>query len=204
LQVTIGRENVADNIEGEIDAIRAVLKALEALSPEARVNVLDYVQKSLKIGPPVVPRTAVSAVIAETPPSGDGEPVPSAIHIKQLKEQKSPRSANEMAALVAYYLANNAPADQRKTTITAKDIETYFKIADFPLPKEIRFTLPNAKAAGYFDAAGSGAYKLNAVGHNLVVHSMPRTGDAGAKGRRRGARRKKPTKGKRRASAKRG
>jgi hypothetical protein len=49
------------------------------------------------------------------------------------------------------------------------------------LPEQIRVTLPNAKAAGYFDAAGEGEYKLNAVGHNLVVHSMPR--GAGATGK---------------------
>ena len=44
-------------------------------------------------------------------------------------------------------------------------------------------TLPNAKSAGYFDAVGNGEYKLNAVGHNLVVHSMPRgaTTQSGAK-----------------------
>jgi len=53
-------------------------------------------------------------------------------------------------------------------------VETYFKIASFPLPQQLRMTLPNAKNAGYFDLAGDGEYKLNAVGHNLVAHSMPR------------------------------
>ena len=66
-----------------------------------------------------------------------------------------------------------APKTERKDRITTKDIETYFKIAEFPLTKT-QFTLPNAKAAGYLDAVGNGEYKLNAVGHNLVVHSMPR------------------------------
>jgi hypothetical protein len=78
-----------------------------------------------------------------------------------------------MSALVAYYLSDLAPPQNRKRTINTKDLETYFKIADFPLP-DFRFTLNNAKAAGYFDAVGEGEYKLNAVGHNLVVHSLPR------------------------------
>jgi ABC-type tungstate transport system substrate-binding protein len=79
-----------------------------------------------------------------------------------------------MAAVVAYYLSELASPDKRKKRINAIDVETYFKIADFPLP-EIRFTLPNAKAAGYFNAVGDGEYELNAVGHNLVVHNLPRT-----------------------------
>ena len=79
-----------------------------------------------------------------------------------------------MAAIVAYFLENLAPPKDRKDRITTKDINTYFKIAGFPLPKKIQFTLPNAKGSGYLDAVGNGAYKLNAVGHNLVVHNLPR------------------------------
>jgi hypothetical protein len=84
-----------------------------------------------------------------------------------------------MAALVAYYLGNLAPEGQQKATVNTQDIETYFKIAKFPLPEQIRVTLQNARNAGYLDPAGEGAYKLNAVGHNLVVHSMPRGASSG-------------------------
>lgn len=112
-------------------------------------------------------------------------------HIKDLKDQKKPRSANEMAALVAYYLANIAPQPERKTTVNTKDIETYFKIADFRLPEQIRVTLPNARNAGYFDPKGDGEYQLNAIGHNLVVHSMPRgAGETSKKRRKPGTKRK--------------
>ncbi len=79
----------------------------------------------------------------------------------------------EMAALVAYYLSDLAPQAYRKTEIGTDDINTYFKQADFPLPTIPRQTLFNAKAAGYFDSAGRGAFKLNPVGHNLVVHGLP-------------------------------
>ena len=103
------------------------------------------------------------------------------------------RSANEMATLVAYYLANAVPKANRKDRITAKDIETYFKIAEFPLTKT-QFTLPNAKAAGYLDAFGNGEYKLNAVGHNLVVHSMPRGEDGKTASRRKSAKKARSAK----------
>jgi hypothetical protein len=47
--------------------------------------------------------------------------------IRSLKEAKAPKSANEMAALVAYYVSELAPADQRTKQINKADIERYFK-----------------------------------------------------------------------------
>ena len=91
------------------------------------------------------------------------------------------KESHTLALIVAYYLSNLAPEAGRKKTVDQKDMETYFKIAKFVLPKQIRATLPNAKAAGYFDSAGDGKYKLNAVGYNLVAHSMPRGKDTPGK-----------------------
>lgn len=182
---------MAEQIDNEVEAIKAVLNALEPLSPQARSSVIEYVLKRLGVsvatsgqGAPVFqgpggPEMRVSS--GEGAEQG-GEPT----HIRGLKDTKKPRSANEMAALVAYYLSDLAPSAKRKKTINSKDIETYFKIAGFRLPEHVRVTLPNAKAAGYFDAVGEGEYRLNAVGHNLVVHSMPRgsAGEAPLKKRR--------------------
>jgi hypothetical protein len=180
---------VAEHIDKEIEAIKAVLHALEPLPGDVRASVLGYVLQRLQIvlAPSTQTSTSgVSAAIAggtggEAETSGEQQTLP--VHIKVLKERKKPRSANEMAALVAYFLAA-APKGERKDRITAKDIETYFKIAEFPLTKT-QFTLPNAKAAGYLDAVGNGEYKLNAVGHNLVVHSMPRAADGKVDSRRK-------------------
>ena len=166
---------MSEQVDKEIEAIKTVLNALGELTPEVRDNVLDYVlkrlglnvgalkQRSEPVAPPVQPQTTV------TPPAAT-----KALHIKEFKNQKNPKSANEMAAVVAYYLVNLAPPDQKKTTVNAKDMDTYFKIADFPLPGKIAKTLPNARGAGYFDLVGDGEYRLNPVGHNLVAHSMPR------------------------------
>jgi hypothetical protein len=182
---------MAEQIDQEIKAIKTVLKALEPLAPEVRTNVLQYVFRRLKI---VLTGDQREGGLGATPrgPSGTqapqkvGEEQPGAlIHIKDFKKAKNPRSAIEMAAVVAYYLQNIAPPKDRKDTITSKDLETYFKIAEFPLPGKPQFTLPNAKNAGYLDAVGNGEYELNAVGHNLVVHSMPRATDGKAIGVRR-------------------
>jgi hypothetical protein len=173
---------MVEKIDNEIEAIRAVLSALEPLPPTVRTRVLEYVVKRLQVSiesVSSVPIEPVSATPAQqVPPQENGSPT----HIKDLKEKKKPRSANEMAALTAFFLSDLAPARDRKRTVNTKDIKTYFKIAGFPLPEHVNATLPNAKNAGYFDAAGGGEYRLNAVGHNLVVHSMPRgSSDTSAK-----------------------
>jgi len=94
--------------------------------------------------------------------------------IRTLANAKQPKSANEMAAVVAYYLAELAPSDDRKGEITSAEINKYFKQANFPLPAAARHTLTNAKNAGYLDVgSGRGSYKLNPVGHNLVAHGLP-------------------------------
>jgi hypothetical protein len=190
---------VAEQIDKEIEAIKAVLHALEPLPGDVRASVLEYVLHRLQIVLMPATQASTSGVSTTIVDATRGvaeagvEQPKSLVHIKALKEQKKPRSANEMATLVAYYLANAAPKADRKDRITAKDIETYFKIAEFPLTKT-QFTLPNAKAAGYLDAVGNGEYKLNAVGHNLVVHSMPRGADGKTASRRKPAKKARPAK----------
>ncbi len=164
---------MGEPLDQEIEAIKAVLGALAPLSEKARASVIDYVTRRLDLTSPTPKLVAVD------------DRLPPAVHIKAFKEQKRPRSANEMAAVLAYFLANVAPQDQRKQTINHKDIETYFKIAAFPLPQHLRATLPNAKNAGYFDLIGGGEYKLNAVGHNLVAHNMPKAGTGSRRPRSR-------------------
>ena len=188
---------MAEPVDKEIAAIKTVLSALEPLSSDVRGSVLEYVLKRLNIQ--LHSAASIQGTSAVTPASS-GAPQPSTpatgpVHIEQLKDEKKPRSVNEMAALVAYYLAEVAPASERKSVVTTEDIRRYFKIGRFPLPRQPRVTLLNAKAAGYFDSAGSGEFRLNPVGYNLVVHAMPR----GAQSPDRRTRSRKPKKARRRA-----
>lgn len=191
---------MAEHIDKEIDAIKAVLTALEPLTPEVRASVLGYVAGRLKIASPSLQQIESTSapkpgVRAEPAVQAEALPRTTPVHIEDLKKEKNPRSANEMAALVAYYLANEAPAKERKDKITTDDIETYFKIAKYPLPRKTQFTLSNAKAAGYLDAVGAGEYTLNPVGYNLVVHGLPRGANAkSAPRRKKKPQKKKPSK----------
>jgi hypothetical protein len=185
------------NADPELQAMQQVIKALESLETDARTRVLAYVFQRLGLSlttpalipPSVETQSPVLAAIPATPaPAGT-----TAADIRSLKEAKQPKSDNQMAALVAYYLKEVAPANDRKDAISQEDIERYFKQAGFPLPNRPGMTLVNCKNAGYFDPAGVGLYRLNPVGHNLVAHGMPSSSGDGIR-RQKKPKSKKPSK----------
>jgi hypothetical protein len=166
-----------EKVDPELQAIATLLTALEPLSNEARVNVILYVFKRLGIDFPAsnvrnAPRTIVGVVAAdsaslETETAG-------VIDIRSFKEEKQPKTASEMVAVAAYYVAHLAPLDERRDYIVADDIRKYFLQAVFPLPSAPpHMTLVNAKNAGYVDARERGQYRLNPVGYNLVTNKLP-------------------------------
>jgi hypothetical protein len=158
----------------ELDAIGVILAALQPLDGESIQRVLDYVFGRLSISRAASSSAPPATVISLTPQGRDAVHSARQLSIRDLKEEKRPAAANQMAALVAYYLSEMAPDGERKDAINASDLEKYFKQAGFKLPKAISQALPNAAAAGYFDAAERGLYRLNPVGYNLVVHGLPR------------------------------
>ncbi len=158
-------------------AIDEIISALEGLDPNARATAVTaacaHLGISIGVGPPSDSSQSNAAGIPPTPLAGGPSP-PKVSNIKTFKEDKNPSNTAEMACLVAYYLQELAQQKDRKDTITIKDIDKYFKQARFKLPKVVTQVLLNAKGSGYFDSAGSGSYKLNAVGYNLAVHTLPR------------------------------
>jgi hypothetical protein len=181
----------------ELQAISTLLTVLEPLDANARSNVLGYVFRRLGIAGPAAPAGAdpdVPALVTTPDEIAKNERAPHQLarDIRSLTEHKQPKSASEMAALVAYYLAHLAPVSDRREHITASDITKYFGQANFPLPQSSPMTLVHAKNAGYLDQQARGRYRLNPVGHNLIAHRLPATGvDAGARKRGKTARGKK-------------
>jgi hypothetical protein len=151
-------------------AIDKIIEALQGLDEKTRANAIAAACAQMGLESPVIEK--------KTPPSGSGSApdTPPAgkppKDIRTLRVEKAPSSAIEMACIVAYYLLHNAP--ERKETVTVKDMSKYFVQGNFPLPKQIESLLVHGKEAGYFDSAERGAYRLNAVGHNLVAHTLPR------------------------------
>lgn len=185
---------MADESEDEeLAAIKTVLAVLTPLKPEARSNVIEYVFRRLGIAFAPIAGSAQSMATQTVSQAAPAAPIfspspPNAqADLRSLTEQKQPKSANQMVAVLAYYLANLAPTDQRRDYIVANDIKKYFPQANFELPTgPHNMTLVNAKNAGYLDVMGTGQYRLNPVGHNLVTHKLPRVeGAASGRGTRR-------------------
>jgi hypothetical protein len=157
----------------ELDAISAVIKVLTPLDATVRGRVLEYVLRRLDMATYHAPSVAASAdaPVASSTSSPSRFPV---MDIRSLTGEKQPKSATEMAAVVAYYLAELAPEEERTDKINVDIVKRYFKQAQFPLPSVLKNVLNNAFAAGYFDNVARGEYRLNPVGYNLVVHGLPR------------------------------
>ncbi|MBA7636381.1 hypothetical protein ES703_43999 [subsurface metagenome] len=163
-------------IKNELKAIETIINVLRPLDKTTQQRVLQYAMKHLGLQaeqadqlPPALDRN-IGAQVEQLTQRLQKK----VVDIRTLRDQKQPSSDNEMAAIVAYYLSELAPEKSRKNTIGPGDIRTYFNQAGHPLPQRADVTLPNAKAAGYFESVGYGKYQLNPVGHNLVVHGLPR------------------------------
>jgi hypothetical protein len=175
---------MSEKLDVQLKAITTLVEVLEPLDATERSNVLDFVFRSLGISPP-----ATSANLAKPPElsalpgtvtlSPHAPPRTGGADIGSFTREKNPSSANQMVAVMGYYLANLAPDGEKRDYIVPGDVKKYFVQGGFPLPSAPAvMTLVNAKNAGYLDALERGNYRLNAVGHNLVAHKLPASSNA--------------------------
>lgn len=157
-------------------AIDEIIAALQSIDEDERSIAIYAACKKLNLAPvikenPIGKPDNPNIPVMGTPRQGRQK------DIREFKEEKKPNSANEMAVLVAFYLKELAPEEQRTAEIDGNDLEKYFKMAKYPLPGATKPAqiLINAKYAGYFEAKGNGKYALNVVGYNLVEYSLPRS-----------------------------
>lgn len=181
----------------EIEAIAAIVEALEPLDPQARRRALLYAINVFSVDLTAQHHKSPSILEHNVEKSVLGKPIGAQQTLKDIRtltQEKSPRSAVEMAALAAYYLSEEAP--DKKEIFEVEDLKRLFKQGGFHLPTKPEMTLVHAKNAGYLDSLGKGKYKLNPVGYNLVVHGLPTEGDASTRVRRprRQARRNRTSK----------
>lgn len=119
--------------------------------------------------------TALSAVLggdAGSKPDLAPGRQPANADARSFFESKAPKSQNEGVVVAAYYLAELAPQSERSATIDVEKAQNVLRQAKFKLPKNLKSVLVNTQAAGYLDRVGSGEYRLNPVGWNLVEHTL--------------------------------
>lgn len=158
----------------ELFAISSIIQLLLPLDVTGRSRVLEYVLKRLDMSAfdtsplPIDDRNANSQSVSYSIKPD----------IRSLTVEKQPKSANEMVALIAYYLSELASTEDASNTVNVELIRKYFKMAGFPMPRVPKSALTNAAAAGYLENVSRGEYKLNPVGYNLVVHALPRSANS--------------------------
>ena len=164
----------------EVVAIHRILSVLAGLDIAGRTRVIEFILGRTGHRPSraAAPADSTRPTLPGSAPAADSPsfrvPAESRTDIKSLREEKQPGSLNEMATLVAFYLKEVAVGDEHRDTVTAADLEKYFRQAGYKLPTRAIMALVNARQAGYLDPTGdAGVYKLNPVGYNLVAHSMP-------------------------------
>ena len=171
----------------DLEALRTVVAALTPFKQPDQERIIRWAKEKLGL--------SADTRLAETQqPSGGGA---SGTHlaatpqhgmtIKHFVEQKSPKSENQFAAVVAYYHRFEASGAERKDTIVAGDLLEACRKANTKRIKNPQQTLINAHHGGLLDKTGHGEYTINSVGENLVAMALPGSADGGklATGRKR-------------------
>jgi hypothetical protein len=166
------------NTSNEFDAAKTIVDTLKGLDRPQQERAIRFASEALGLSaltpPPNLSPTPLKREPSPNYPSvlpSEGRPV----DIKQFTDSKAPKSDQQFAAVVAYYYQFEAPTAERKATINASVLADAARLTARRRPT--RFALTNAKNQGYLDAVGSGDYKINTVGENLVAITLP--GNAG-------------------------
>ena len=169
----------AAETKSPLDAAQKIVAELQGMNPENQSLALQFAMQTLRLTPPATqPATAPAhSHIPHThpAPASSGQPT----DIKTFTAAKAPKSDQQFAAVVAYFYQFEAPTAQRKDAIDADTMKDAARQAGRAQVKQWIMTLNNAKNAGYLDPAGTGKFKLNAVGENLVAITLPGNGAAG-------------------------
>jgi hypothetical protein len=165
------------NTSNEFDAAKTIVETLKGLQRPQQERALRFASETLGLinpsSQPHLPASSAPGQVLASQAAQRTEERP--VDIKQFTESKAPKSDQQFAAVVAYYYQFEAPESQRKTAINASVLADAARLANRRRPT--RHALANAKRSGYLDASGSGEYKVNTVGENLVAITLP--GNAG-------------------------
>lgn len=186
--------------KGPLDAAQKIVAELQGMPKDDQILALKFATETLKLhlsgglGQPSQTLANGSQNVAHTPVVTPA----SSKDIKSFTAEKSPKSDQQFAAVVAYFFQFEAPAESRKDSIDAATMQDAARMAGRKQVNNWNATLNNALRTGYLDKAEQGSFKLNAVGENLVAMTLPdgapsRNNNGGSKSKKK-ARKQKLTK----------
>jgi hypothetical protein len=168
----------------DFDAAKAVADQLKGMDKERQQRILRWVAESLSLdlaGAGTTDRRAGekgagSGVV--TPQLGNlhtNQREQRSVDIKSFVDSKKPKSDVQFATVVAYYYRFEPSAEDRKDSIDAQVLQEAARLAGRRRPPKPLATLNNAKTLGYLDSPDRGQFRINTVGENLVVMTLPGT-----------------------------
>ncbi len=177
------------------DAAKAIVDVLSELDKPSQALAMRFAAETLGLEtmPQSQPQPSPpsQSLAAPTPPGGGVQT--HSTDIKQFTEAKAPRTDQQFAAVVAYFYRFEAPESERKEIIDKETLTEAARLAGRRRPNQPLFTLNNAKNSGYLDGLGSGQFRINSVGENLVAMALPGN-DTENTTKKRVSRKKKPAK----------
>ena len=172
----------------DFEAVRVLVDTLNSFDSADQERIIRWAREKLGLSAtpsssqpsPLPPKPALVAGYSAASETGSKSHTTNK-DIKSFINEKDPKNDKQLAAAIAYYYAFEAPEAQRKNSINSKDLRDACRLANRHQPKNAGQTLINAAHSGFLDKAEeTGAYKINAVGENLVAMALP----DGAGGRR--------------------
>jgi len=176
----------------EIEAIKAISEALEALDTDERTRVLSWAQSKFGGG-----AEANAAAMIQIPQAtaGKSERRPQLATGKRPKKAKTVISMDKNLNLspqgkrsAAQFAAEKAPSNVKQKGVVAifylreiitlskvnvQAVFTFFKHVQWPVPADLRNILHQAGTEGWLDTADGEDLKLTSMGENLVEHQLP-------------------------------
>jgi hypothetical protein len=150
------------------EEIKAILHGRDKTEQE---RIIRWVSESIGVGAPTV--ITPQSSVAPTSSASIAPTVARRRDIKSFVAEKGPKNDVQFAAVAGYFYRFEASEAERKDVIVADDLQTAGRQArGYGFTKPLT-TLNNAVMLGYFDRAGRGEFKLNAVGENLVAMTLP-------------------------------
>jgi hypothetical protein len=164
-----------------LEAAQKIVTELTGMAPEQQTLALKFATETLGLKLPATSLQVVAAAQALPPPIQQQAPLAAvttghSLDIKSFTANKSPKSDQQFAALVAYFYQFEARPEERKDAIDAGTMKDAARLAGRSQVSSWNMTLNNAKRSGYLDTDGTGKFKLSSVGENLVAITLPGNG----------------------------
>lgn len=169
------QSNQPEASTSHFDAAKAIVDALSKLDKPSQALAMRFAAETLGLqlmSQSQQPPAPASQLPALTPPGGGG--ATHSTDIKQFTMARAPKTDQQFAAVVAYFYRFEAPESERKETIDKDTLKEAIRlVGGRHQPRDPFATLNNAKNSGYLDSVGSGQFRINAVGENLVAMALP-------------------------------